>query len=529
MNGYFQLIGKDGQTYIRLVPPTDGGERLEVSDVIDYLNFHRLMFDLPSLNKAVSELASDETVVLLNKDELIPINEELFLTIDADRMCARGRFTCASDKGQSITKDEILSDLKYNGVKFGIDELAIDFYLMSRMYNQEIILANGQPPIQGKNASIEYFFNTDLHVRPTLNEDGSVDFFNLNIINHVEEGQLLAKLTKEVQGTPGKDIMGGVIQPAKVNRKILKYGKNITLSDDGTELYSQCNGHVMLTGGRVFVGNVMEVENVDTATGNIVYEGNVCVNGNVCSNFSVKAKGNVEVKGVVEGATIEAGGNITIARGMNGMGKGILKCEGNVIAKFIENSTVEAHGYVESGSIMHCNVVAGTEVHVGGKRGFISGGKVNATSLIEAKILGSDMGTNTILEIGLSAVAKKRYKEVTEQIEEIDKVLGRAVPIMEAARDRLNDGQTLSDEQLDNVRNIYNLSKIKMREQRDLKIEQDELAVAMEIDKEASIKVSDTVYPGTQIIISDVSKMIKESVQHCKFVRSQGSVKMLGL
>ena len=50
-----------------------------------------------------------------------------------------------------------------------------------------------------------------------------------------------------------------------------------------------------------------------------------------------------------------------------------------------------------------------------------------------------------------------------------------------------------------------------------------------EIDKEASVKVSDTVYPGTQIIISDVSKMIKESVQHCKFVRSQGSVKMLGL
>ena len=29
MNGYFQLIGKDGQTYIRLVPPTDGGERLQ--------------------------------------------------------------------------------------------------------------------------------------------------------------------------------------------------------------------------------------------------------------------------------------------------------------------------------------------------------------------------------------------------------------------------------------------------------------------------------------------------------------------
>ena len=528
MNGYFQLVGQDGKTWLKLYPPTDGGDALDVADVIDYLNFHKLVYDLPALNKAVSELSA-ETAVLLNNDELIPVNEEMFVTIDADRMCARGRFTCASDKGKEITKDEILSDLKYKGIKFGIDECAIDFYLMSRMYNQEIILANGQPAIQGKNASIEYFFNTDLHVRPTLNEDGSVDFFNLNIINHVEKGQLLARLTKEVKGTPGKDIMGGVTQPAKVNRKILKYGKNISINEDGTEIFAECDGHVMLTGGRVFVGNVMEVENVDPSTGNIVYEGNVQVNGNVCSNFSVKAKGNVEVKGVVEGAEIEAGGNITIARGMNGMGKGVLKSEGNIIAKFIENSTVEAAGYVESGSIMHSNVVAGTEVHVGGKKGFISGGKVNATSLIEAKILGSEMGTNTILEIGLSAVAKKRYKEVTEQIEEIDKVLSRAVPIMEAARDRIADGQELSEEQLDNVKNIYNLSKIKLKEQRDLKSEQDELGLAMETDKDASIRVTDIVYPGTQIVISDVSKMIKESVQHCKFVKSQGNVKMLGL
>ena len=528
MNAYFQLIGEEGKTYIRLIPPTEGGVDLEAADVIDYLNFNKIMFDLPSLNAAISNFDS-EKIVHLNNDELIPVNEQLFITIDEDRMCARGRFACESNKGKQITKDDILSDLKVNGVKSGIDECAIDFYLASRMYNQEIILATGQPPVQGKNAEIEYFFNTDVHVRPTLNEDGSVDFFNLNIINHVEEGQLLARLTKEVKGTPGKDVMGNPIQPAKVNRKILKYGKNISINDAGTEIYSQCNGHVMLTGGRVFVGNVMEVENVDTATGNIVYEGNVQVNGNVCSNFSVKAKGNVEVRGVVEGAEIEAGGNITIARGMNGMGKGKIKCGGNVIAKFIENSSVEADGYVESGSIMHSDVVAGTEIHVGGKKGFISGGKVNATSLIEAKILGSDMGTNTILEIGLSAMAKKRYKEVTEQIEEIDKVLSRAVPIMEAARDRLAEGQQLSEEQLENVRNIYNLSKIKRREQEELKTEQGDLGKAMEIDKSASVKVYDTVYPGTQIVISDVSKMIKESMKHCKFIKSEGNVKMVGL
>lgn len=528
MNGYYQLIGSQGDTRLKLVPATDGGAVLDVNEIVDYLNFHKIMFDLAALNKAVLGL-EEETVILLNKDKLIPVNEELTITIDADRMVAWGRFSCASDTGQSITKDEILSDLKFKGVKYGIDEMAIEFYLSTRMYLENIALANGQPPVQGKDAQIEYFFNTDNHVRPTLNEDGSVDFFNLNIINRANKGQLLARLTREVKGAPGVDVLGNPINPRNVNKKVLKFGRNITINEDKTEIYSECNGHVTLVDGRVFVSNVMEVENVDPSTGNIEYEGNVQVNGNVCTNFSVKAKGNVEVKGVVEGAEIEAGGNITIARGMNGMGKGILKCGGNVVAKFIENSTIEAEGYVESGSIMHSNVVAGTEVHVSGKKGFISGGRVNATSLIETRILGSDMGTDTVVEIGLSAIAKKRYKEIGDQIAEIDKAIGRAIPIMEAARDRIKEGQTMSEEQLDNVRNIYNLTKIKSAERLSLKEEEEELARKLETDKTASVIIKDTVYPGTKIVISDSSKIIKQSFAHCKFVRDSGDVKMMGM
>lgn len=528
MNGYFRLWGAEGDTRIKLIPPTDGGMPLFVGDVIDYLNFHKIDFDITALSSAVSSLEF-ETVVFLNKDPLIPVNEELVITIDADRMCAWGRFTCASDKGQEMTKEEILSDLKYKGVKYGIDEMAIDFYLSSKLYLENIALANGMPAVQGHDASIEYFFNTDNHIRPTLNEDGSVDFFNLNIINKAEEGQLLARLTKEVEGQPGTDVLGNSIPPHKVARKKLKYGRNISVNEDSTEIYSECNGHVSLVDGRVFVSDVMMVENVDPSTGNIEYEGNVQVNGNVCSNFSVKAKGDVEVKGVVEGAQIEAGGNISIARGMNGMGKGTLKAGGNIIAKFIENSVIEAEGYVESESIMHSEVVAGTEVHVNGKRGFISGGKVSATNLIEAKILGSEMGTDTLVEIGLSAFAKKRFKEVGEEIEEVNKVLGRAIPIMEAAKGRIEEGQVMSEEQLENVRNIYNLSKIKTAELKTLQSEYEELEGKLEADKDAQVVVTDTVYPGVKVVISDVSKIIKKSMAHCKFVKDRGDVKMTGL
>ena len=45
----------------------------------------------------------------------------------------------------------------------------------------------------------------------------------------------------------------------------------------------------------------------------------VQISGSVCENYSVHAGGNVVVEGVVEGAVIDAGGDVVIARGMNGM------------------------------------------------------------------------------------------------------------------------------------------------------------------------------------------------------------------
>lgn len=147
-------------------------------------------------------------------------------------------------------------------------------------------------------------------------------------------------------------------------------------------LIAQVNGHVELVEGTVFVSDELAVENVDNATGNIDYEGNVQINGNVTTNFRVKAKGDIVVKGVVEGAVLEAGGNIVIARGMNGMGRGVLKAGGNIISKFLENATAEAEGYVASESILHSKVTAGGEVNVDGRRGFITGGKVCATGAL---------------------------------------------------------------------------------------------------------------------------------------------------
>lgn len=528
MNAYFQILNGDSETKLKLFPATDDGLPINMNELINYLTFHQISYQISELNAAVSGL-KEETTITLNQEKILPIQEELYISITDENMKAVGRFVPPSSASVVMNKDDILSSLKRYGIVYGIQMETIDRFLAERTYLTDIVLAEGTQPVQGKDAEIEYFFNTDLKARPTLLEDGSVDFFHLNIINHCDKGDLLARLHPEDPGESGCDIMGTKIKPRSVKHTVLRYGHNIDISEDKTELYAADNGHVTLVDGRVFVSTLMELENVDTSTGDIEFEGNVQVNGNVCSNFKIHAKGNVEVRGIVEGAEIISGGNITIARGMNGMGKGVLKAKGNIVAQFIENSSAQADGYIEAGSLIHSTVMAGTEIHVNGKKGFISGGHVSATTLIDAKILGSEMGTVTVAEIGISPVTKREYKELGEALIEDRKVVERAIPILEAARDKYQAGKELSEAQIENVRELAKVVKTKREEIATKSARMEELGLLIEVERESQIIVRGTVYPGTKIVISDVSKIIKESMQYCRFVKYQGDVKMVGM
>lgn len=528
MNAYFQIIAGAHDTRLTLYPPTENGQAFSMNDLIQYLNYHKIEYQLPDLNKVVSTY-TEETTVLLNENVMLPIREEMFLDVKENHMHAIAKFLPPSKGGGVLDKQEILGDLKHKGIVSGIKNDVIESFLKNHNYLEEIEIASGQEPRQGKDASIEYFFVTDKKARPTLLEDGSVDFFHLNIINHCNAGDLLARLHREDPGDDGTDIMGSRIKPHEVRRMMLKFGRNIEMSEDKLELYAQASGHVTLVDDRVFVSTLMEVENVDTSTGDIEYDGNVQVNGNVCSNFKVRAGGNVEVRGVVEGAEIVAGGNITIARGMNGMGKGKIKANGNIIAQFLENATVEAEGYVETGSMLHSEVSAGTEIHVNGRRGFISGGHVSATSTVEVKTLGSEMGTSTVIEIGISPGVKKRYKEVKDQLAEDEKIMNRAIPILEAARGKLEEGIEISEEQAQTIRGLAVIVKEKRTAMAAARKEEEELKSLIEIEKQAQVIVHGTVYPGTKIVISDVSKIVKDSMTYCRFIKSQGDVRMIGI
>lgn len=527
-NGFFKLVNIPQGFGVKILAPTDGGEPVRIMELMNYLDNQRINYDMKALRAAIDK--GENIVFPLGTQPCPACAENYTLTVAEDSMAAVVRFYPASETGQRMSLEEFRKDMLYRGIKFGIQEETLQKHFDSvGTYCTDLVAAQGKPPRHGTDAKIEYYFNTDLRAKPEVKEDGSVDFFNLNVINRCKKGEVLAKIIPADEGEPGTNILGTSLRPRDVKKVLFKYGRNIDLSEDRLTLSSQVDGHVALVDGNVFVSDVYTVENVDNATGNIDFIGSVQVNGNVSTNFSVKAGGDVIINGVVEGAYVEAGGNIIIARGMNGMARGRLKAGGNIVSKFIENSQVEAEGYVQTESILHSTVTAGTEVTVNGKRGFITGGHVQASDKIDVKTLGAVMGAATVVEVGVNPRLKAQYIQLQKEIGEIVNVIKNTQPTLTDFAAKKAKGARFNPDQLKHVKQMAELLEVKKKE---LIEKNEEIKPFQEIfstEKKAEVIVHGEVYPGTTIVIGESSLNIQSTYRYCKFERVRGDVKMMAL
>ena len=527
VNGYFQLVNIPNGFGIKCVPPQDGGEAIQINELVDYLGKRGITCEAALLKKAVS--ADSVQMVPLGPGSCPPEQESYQLEISEDTMTATVRFYPPSETGQRMSMDEFLKDMEFKKIVYGINRELLQRHFRKGEYCKNLVVAEGKPPRHGTDAKIQYFFNTDPHVEPMLKEDGSVDFFNLNTINHCKQGDLLARIIPEDPGECGYNVAGAQIKPRNVKRATLRFGKNVIQSEDRMSISSGVNGCVTLVDGQVFVSDLYEVENVDNSTGNIEFEGSVQVNGNVCSGFSVIAQGNVIVNGVVEGAFIRADGDIIITRGMNGMSKGRLEAGGNIVAKFLENSTANAQGYISAESILHSKVMAGSEINVTGRRGNVTGGHVCAGYKVSAKNLGANLGASTVVEVGVSPRLKAEYQSLQEELLEIQKVIKKAQPILTNYVEKKTKGVQFSPEQLKYIHSLLLLTDSKRKELQVKNKKLEELQQAFEGQNDAYVEVTGEAFPGTVIVIRDVSLSLHSSYQHCRFKRIGGDVKMVGL
>ncbi len=530
-NAFFQLIQKDDGMYLKAYPEVDGGEKLSVEDVLNYLDKKNLKdVDSGIVKYFVEDANSGKKDVLVKvlEGKQIPEKEFGLVSIDKKGYLAKIRLYPPSDKGARLSTSELKNLIEQNGVKYGIIEKNIEIALKARLYCMDILVAKAKLPVNGSDAEIVYSFNAEKTLKPTMSEDGSVDFHKLDMIESVKEGQLLATLIPIDYGEPGKDVYGNMIRPKKVRNKRLRHGKNIHLSDDKLQMYSDVSGNVTLVNDMVFVTDTYTIEgDVGPSTGDIDYDGAVEVKGNVITGYTVKATGDITVNGAVEGAMLISEGKIVLKRGMQGMGKGVMEAKGDVISNFIESATVKSGGAIYTDAIMHSNISANGDVIVNGKRGLIAGGSVKTTTKIETKVAGSTMGTQTELEVGFDTTLGERYRNIEKHIDQMTDEKDSIVKNLKILQKRMQTKGKLEPEKMKLIKE--GTERIKVIDQ----TIEEETEAYERIDEEmqrtsdgGKVRVENIAYPGVKIVISNISTFVHTETHRCTFIREGADIRV---
>lgn len=520
-NGYFQIEKKADGLYVHVIPAEGNGKKPVMEEFIAYLDKKKVPYSNPvELRKAFELALVQGKPSKFSNAEIIPFNGwvEYQVINEGQEMVARMYPPVIGMP--DVSAREVETDLLHMKITFGVDKKEIQRITSEKRYLETFIVAIGKTPIEGRDAVLKYYFSTEHVTKPKINEDGTVDFHQLDMISTVKAGDVVAEIFPEDKGTPGMNIYGVAVPPRKVARKIFRHGRNLEVSADGTKLISLVTGHVTLGGDKIFVSTEYEVPaDVNNSTGDIDFDGDVKIAGNVLAGFKVKASGKIIVRGVVEGAELIAGGDIILERGILGMNKGVLIAGGNIASTFIENATVRAGGDINSNAILHSDVNAHGVIEVHGKKGYIIGGTVRAGFKIESKTIGSEMGANTVVSVGTDPELLDKVNSLKKKILSGRQDKDKLMQVVTRFKKKLSNNEKLSRDQLDILNKAVNDMKTLEKEVEEARYEYRQLSEMVCEESDARIQIHGSVYPGTKVEIGDAQLFIREKNDHCQYVK----------
>jgi len=299
-------------------------------------------------------------------------------------------------------------------IKFGVleDEHLTNYIQNKRLRRKPYKIAQGTLPKQPVNSFITYHFPTQQEKPGTIQDNGSIDFKNRGEVFSLKKGALLAEKTPAIDGKPGLNVYGNVIdvkRPVDVN---IKYGKGVSRSPDGRYAFASVSGIPKFeVGGRIAVFPYLHIPgNVGMQTGHIVFEGIVIVSGEVSPGFRVQCE-KLEARGIMD-AEVVTTSDIEVAGGIFGSK---IKCQGKVKANFIRGSKIRAKfGVIAQKEIIDCNIE--TDSKCISERGKILSSTIVAVKGINAPEIGSELSSESHLTTGFPLKAYNRISNLEKMI-----------------------------------------------------------------------------------------------------------------
>lgn len=426
--------------------------------------------------------------------------------ISQDGMLAT--LTLIPPKEEPYKLEQLIALLSSNNVRQGLNLSSLQMMLKNETYNQPVVVARGKEPVNGTDGFFTYHFNTENHSnKPTILPDGSVDYFNNSSYEFATKDQLLAEYTPATPGEYGYTVTGKLMIPKHGKDLPVLRGKGITISDDQHTYRAAISGQIDFQNGKLTIVNCLSInKDLDLSVGNINFEGNVEILGNVIPNMVIRATGYVKVSGYVEAASIYAGEDVVLAKGIQGGGVSYIESGGDVFAPFFESTTIKCKGSLNANHILNCDITSMDSVLLSGKRGLILGGITRALRCIDANTVGNKAELPTRLVLGVDAEVIKEYGDAMQAISKIKLEISA-----------LKKNKSIFEEQGQTEHYTYQmLQKAIQIKESELASQQETLENCNRMIEAAANSVAgfrQYVYPGTSISINAEKHQVKEE-QH---------------
>ena len=534
-----QVINKDSEVFVRVTSrgillkithPLGKGKKVTEKKVLNAIYSRGIeSFDKMLVDKIIRKASGE--YCRIGEMQVNVINDSTAsVQINTDEMKAYIIVTPPRPGGFDLEVDEIKNILNNNSVVVGIKEDILANLMDYPNYNEPILVAEGLKVKDGRDALINYNFNINKDEIHFIEEDGKVNFKELNIVQNVVAGQILATKEAATDGNPGRTVTNKLL-PAKPGKDCnINAGRNTKVTEDGLSVVAEINGQVYLIAGKVVVDPVYTIQgDVNLKTGNILFLGTVIVQGNVEDGYSVKAAGNIEVHGSVGKCELDAEGDIIISGGVMGKNDGLIIAGKSVYAKFIESVKIESNeGIYAQDGILHAYIDAAKEIICIGKRGAIVGGRLRAGELVKTKTLGSVANPETIIEVGIDPKKRQVMLELEEKREKAYKELD---PIKANLENLKNQKKVMKKLPKDKAE-LYSQLLEKYEDlnviitNTNTEIKEIEVYLA-QLKSKGRIVASKIAYPGVKLYIKNAYLGIKTDYKKVVFVLQAGEVNTL--
>jgi uncharacterized protein (DUF342 family) len=341
----------------------------------------------------------------------------IVLDIEDNCMFAYLRKTKIFDS--SLTADDLYSILLEKQVQYGIvNEKSIEGFINSSGFKENRFkVASGILPITGKDARIEYHFDTDPLKAGDFDTEGNIDFKDRGELPRIEANTILAEKFAFKESSNGKDVFGNELIAEPARDLILKCSTGAVMSEDGMKVSSQVSGSPRLSmSGNISVNDSCIVKgDVSYKTGHLFYDGNIEVHGCLKSGFQINGF-DIKVK-EIEGGQIYANGDVTIFDGVNGAK---IFSRGHVSAKFVHNSEISCLGNITVEKEIVDSTIESSGV-TKTMNGEIINSIVTSNLGLYAKSIGTDKTKPNIISVGSDAFIINELSNIENKIIEFEK------------------------------------------------------------------------------------------------------------